>query len=250
MHRPAAALIAAFQTLTRLPVPSAPSAPDARTMALSAVYYPWIGLLLGGLGWLLYSAVWPYLGANFAALSVLALWALLTGALHEDGLADVADAFGSQQTREGLLRVMRDSRIGAYGALALLLATLARWTLLSELPAPAMLFACLASQSLGRAGIVLLAVWAGPAAQGSGSSLASGLRAPHVIAACAAPPAVLLALGPPLWALQCAASSLLAVGLATCYFRARLGGVTGDCLGAAFLAQEIAVLVTIRVALP
>lgn len=248
MNRPAEALIAAFQTLTRIPVPSASRAPDEGAMALSAVYYPWIGFGLGGVGWLLLEGLRPSLGPSLAALCVLALWALATGALHEDGLADVADAFGSQPDRESLLRVMKDSRIGAYGALALLLAMLARWTLLAETPAAALLIALLASQGLGRSGIVLLAAWARPATDGSGAALARGLRAGHVVAACVPPIGLLLWTGPPIVALQSAASALAVVVLAVFYFRARLGGVTGDCLGAAFILQEIAILITVRIA--
>ena len=247
MSRPVEAVIAAFQMLTRIPVPSAPRAPDERTVALSAIYYPWIGFLLGAAGWLLMEGLTAFVGPRTAALAVLAFWALATGGLHEDGLSDVADAFGSQRNKDGLLRVMKDSRIGAYGALALILATLARWTLLAELPAAAMLIALLASQGLGRAGIVLLAAWAGPATEGSGSALARSLRAGHLVAACVAPVALLLSIGPPIVALQSAASALMVVGAAAFYFQARLGGVTGDCLGAAFILQEIAVLATVRV---
>ncbi len=250
MSRLSEACIAAFQTLTRLPVPSAPQAPDDRTIALSALFYPWVGLLLGVAGWVVLRALTPHVGAPAAALAVLVVWALATGALHEDGLADVADAFGSQLDREGLLRVMKDSRIGAYGALALVLATLARWTLLADLAlAGDGLLALLASQSLGRAGVVALAAWAGPATQGMGSMLARSVGAVQVVGAWVPPAALLLWLGPPAVVPGCMAASLAVAAAAALYFRSRLGGVTGDCLGAAFILQEIAVLASVRAAL-
>lgn len=247
MSRLADAWIAAFQTLTRIPVPSSARVPDAQTIALSAVLFPWIGLLLGGAGWLLFSVLEPLTGRSPAALGVLALWALLTGALHEDGLADTADAFGSQRDREGLLRVMKDSRIGSYGALALMLATLARWTLLSAEPSHASdLLSLLAAQSLGRAGIVALAVWAGPATDGMGSALARSATAGHLLAAWLPMAGLLLLLLPLEAALECLTATLMITALAAFYFRSRLGGVTGDCLGTAYILQEIAVLAVLR----
>ncbi|MBI1352902.1 MAG: adenosylcobinamide-GDP ribazoletransferase [Acidobacteria bacterium] len=242
----AEAAVAAVQMLTRIPVPSPPRAPDERTLALSAVFYPWVGMALGAVGLMAFQALAADGDAGFAAVAALALWALATGALHEDGLADVADAFGSQRDKEGLLRVMKDSRIGAYGALALLLATLARWTLLTELARGGAALGFLASQSLARGGIVLLAVWAGPATEGSGGALARSAKAWHALAALAAPTLLLLGMAPAPEVLACLVASLAMVAGAAVYFRARLGGVTGDCLGAAFLAQEIAILWTVR----
>lgn len=246
MSRWGEALIAAFQTLTRIPVPSPGRAPDAPTIARSAVFFPWVGALVGCAGWLLFQAMEPLAGRSLAALAVLALWALLTGALHEDGLADAADAFGSQRDREGLLRVMKDSRIGSYGALALLLATLARWTLLAAPGVVGDLAVFVAAQSLGRAGVVALAVWAGPATEGMGSALARSAGVGHAVAAGAFAVAPLLLLAPPFVALRCVAGALIVTAAAAFYFRSRLGGVTGDCLGAAYIVQEIVALAILR----
>ncbi len=245
MSRWGEALIAAFQTLTRIPVPSPGRPPDAVTICRSAVFFPWIGALLGGLGWLLFQATAPLVGRSLAALGVLALWALLTGALHEDGLADAADAFGSQRDREGLLRVMKDSRIGSYGALALLLGTLARWTLLKATGGVGDLAAFVAAQSLGRAGVVALAVWAGPATDGMGSALARSAGVGHALAAGLPAVGLLLSIAPQ-EAPACVAAALLVVAAAAVYFRSRLGGVTGDCLGAAYILQEIVALAVLR----
>ena len=239
------AVTAAVQMLTRIPVPSPPRAPDERTVALSAVFYPWVGLALGGVGLLAFEGLAPRISPEFGALVVLALWALATGALHEDGLADVADAFGSQRDREGAAAGdegqphRRLRRVGVD-------ADAARLEPVGGLARGGAVLGFLASQSLGRAGIVLLAGWAGPGTTGMGGALARGVKARHMLAA-AIPPALLLcAVGPLEDVLWCMAASLAVVVGAVFYFRARLGGVTGDCLGAAFIAQEIAILLALR----
>lgn len=228
---------AAVQMLTRLPFPSPRSAPDARTLGRSTVFYPLVGAALGLLAW----AVWDFAelvwDAPIAAALALVTLALATGALHEDGLADVADAFGSQPTREGLLRVLKDSRIGAYGALALVLSLLLRWSALAALLPETALPALVAAQTAPRAGIALVARLAGPATAGSGSALASGVRWVHVLLSLLVAGAVLAAAGAA-WG----AVALPVALLAAAWFRRRLGGVTGDCLGAAEQVQEIAVL--------
>ncbi len=237
----ARALIAAVQTLTRLPVPSVPSAPDAATLARSAVFFPLVGFLIGAIGWGVHRATGEFLPAGWCAAAVLVAYALATGALHEDGLADVADAFGSQRDREGLLRVMKDSRIGAYGALALMLATLFRWQGLAGLSPGAIAPAVLSSQVLSRAALVVAAWLAGPATDGTGGGFARSLRTSHVVGM-ALVSALLLA---PFAELNLAAAALAAAAvaaLAALYFRRRLQGVTGDCLGSVAVVAEIAVL--------
>ena len=96
-------------------------------LAWSGVFYPLVGALLGGVGVVAYFCLGAVLPRSVVMLLILSLWAFLTGALHEDGLADTFDAFGSQRSREDVLRVLKDSRVGSYGSLALILATLLRW---------------------------------------------------------------------------------------------------------------------------
>ena len=244
-----AALLTAIQTLTRIPVPSPAPAPDARIRVWSAVFYPAVGALLGGFGVSVLELLGERLAPGLLALLILALWAFLTGALHEDGLADTFDAFGSQASREDTLRILKDSRIGSYGALALVLATLLRWQGLSSLPLEDVIFGLMASQVLPRAGVVLLAYWAGPATDGSGGGMAAALTAAPVVVTLGVSAAILLPIaGPRL--LAPAAACLLLIGLLAIYFRRRLGGVTGDCLGAAEQLQEIAVLVAVLASRP
>ena len=102
-----AALLTAIQTLTRIPVPSPTRAPDTRMLAWSAVFYPAVGALLGGFGVSVFELLGGRLAPSVVALVILALWAFVTGALHEDGLANAFDAFGSQASGEAHKRVLR-----------------------------------------------------------------------------------------------------------------------------------------------
>ncbi len=235
------ALQTALQTLTRLPARSQPAPPSEALLAKSAIFYPLVGALLGATGWAIHAALGALLPRPFVAALILTAWALLTGALHEDGLADTADALGSQSSRDDILRVMKDSRIGSYGALALILATLLRWQGLAHIPKEALPFALIGSQVLSRAGAVALGFFAGPAAAGYGGTLIGSLRGRHL----AATALVALLLLSPWWhwlTLVAAACCLLTVVLLSFWFKQRLAGVTGDCLGAAILIQEIVVL--------
>ena len=237
-------LIAAIQLLTRVPVPSPARAPDAKTLAWAAVFFPAVGAGLGWAAWGVRQASEQVWAPEIGALLALGALALLTGALHEDGLADAADAFGSQRSREGVLRVMKDSRIGTYGAVALVLTYALRWFCLSRLG----LAGFLVGQTAPRAGAVAVAALAGPAGEGSGSAFAAAVGRGQMFAAwlCAGlffypvyrDPAVL-------WSI---AACFLFSGLAAAYFRGRLGGVTGDCLGASAILMECLVLLILMAA--
>ena len=238
------ALLVAVQTLTGLPVPSPKHPPDARVLAWSGIFYPLVGALLGGVGVVAYFCLEPVLPRSVVMLVILALWALLTGALHEDGLADTFDAFGSQRSREDVLRVLKDSRVGSYGALALILATLLRWQGLTLLRPELTMAALFAMQVLPRAGIVLTAYLAGAATTGLGGAFAASLSPLPVAASVAAGVGIMLPFGPTI-AAPATVSAVFVTVLAAVYFRRRIGGVTGDCLGAAAQLQEIAILLAV-----
>jgi len=242
------ALITAFQSLTRIPVPPARQPPSAAGLGASAIFYPFVGAIIGLAGFGLYRLLEGLLPRGIIMLGVLALWVLLTGALHEDGLADAFDAFGSQSRPDQILRVMKDSAIGAYGALGLVLTLLLRWRALVEIGPEHTLLACVLSQTLPRAGIAPLAFWIGPATGGSGGSFAAGLRLRHVMGTVALAGILVAPLAgyrlPILCAVAACAGVILMLGL---YFRRRLGGVTGDCLGTAVQFQEVAILLTVLI---
>ena len=235
-HDPLQDILAAFGLLTRLPLPSHQSVGAAAAWA-----WPLVGVVVGAVAGL---AGWATqgLGAGVAAGIVLAAQALLTGAMHEDGLADTADGLWGGWTRERRLEIMKDSHIGSYGVLALLLVTLLRWSALTALIAGGQWAALIAAGALSRAPMaVLMALM--PNARRSGLSRAVGrpafgtALAALVLALALAtvvvgPVATLLAAL--LAALPCAALALVA--------RARIGGQTGDILGASQQLAEAAVL--------
>ena len=123
---------AAFQFLTRLPLPRL----DYQTGSLSrtAKFFPLVGLALGGTVAGIYFLLSPHLPRMIVALLIVLFSTLATGAMHEDGLADVADAFGGGWNKQKILEIMKDSRIGSYGALAIMLSIAGRMLLLANLP--------------------------------------------------------------------------------------------------------------------
>ena len=125
----------------------------------SAAYFPAVGVVVGGLVVLLTAALMHYLPASYAPLVAAALgtvWSVwLTGAFHEDGLADVADGLGGSYDRERALIIIKDSRVGAFGAIAVVLALLSKVALLALLGAVGTLWMCFALM----AGHVISRTW-------------------------------------------------------------------------------------------
>jgi adenosylcobinamide-GDP ribazoletransferase len=220
---------AAIQFLTLVPVGG--SAPPAR----GAVFFPLVGALLGlGAGAI---RVYAPLPPSIAALLALAFLVIITGALHEDGLADVADAFRAGRSPERILAILKDSRIGVYGAVALVLALLLRWQAIEHLAIPAMV----AAGGASRGAMVVLAAASNPLGDGLGKAFCLGLRTPDVVIV-AIEATALPFLGGPLVGATALAANALAVVLARAYFHRRAGGVTGDCLGAMCQVCEILTL--------
>ena len=124
--------LGAVQFLTRLRVPRIPYQQDSLARALK--YFPIVGLLIGSGSVFLYTLLAPHLPLAIVALLIVVYLVAITGCLHEDGLADSADGFGGGSEREKVLAIMRDSRIGTYGAAALALSLFARVLLIASLP--------------------------------------------------------------------------------------------------------------------
>lgn len=227
-------ILGAFALLTRLPVGAHAAAPADCVWA-----YPLAGAAVGLAGAAaLHAPVTP------AAAAVLALVAaaLATGGLHEDGLADTVDALGGGRDAARRLAILKDSRIGAHGALALVLATALRLAALTAAPPGRAAWAFVAASALGRTAMLpmLCALpparpdgLAAPLARASPARLGCGVALGLALFLAAAPPGGRLA------ALVAAAAAAFALGrLAT----TRFGGFTGDLLGAAALAAECAAL--------
>lgn len=234
-------ILPALALLTRLPLPD-----HAPRGAEAAWAWPLAGLAVGAIG---AAAAWAALavgaGPGPAAAAALVAQALATGALHEDGLADTADGLLGGRTRERRLEIMKDSRIGSFGALALLLVTLARWSALAALIAGGpYVAALLAAGALSRAPMAVIMALL-PNARGSGLSQLTG-RPALLTAALAVTLALAAGLALVGWQALAAAAvaALLCAGLALSA-RARIGGQTGDILGASQQIAEAAVLALI-----
>ena len=230
-------LRAAIRFLTIIPVRGG-DAPPGKAAAL----FPLVGGTLGAAGagiFLLASAAFP---VSIAALATVGFWVVISGVLHEDGLADVADAVRAGRSRDRMLAILKDSRIGTYGAVAVLLSVLARWQALESLATPRVLEVLIASQAVPRAAIVAMSWCSRPAGSGLGAALASTLGTPAALVAIAQGAVAALLCG---WrpGLILIAGSVLVVQALRGWFYRRLGGVNGDCLGFTEQVLEILVLV-------
>jgi adenosylcobinamide-GDP ribazoletransferase len=231
--------LVALRYLTALPLPRGDAAGD---LGRAAPWFPAVGLGLGALlvlGWL--AAAWLFPPVLAAAL-LTAFWAALTGALHLDGLADTCDGLGGAWTREDALRVMRDGRSGPYGVTAIVLVLGVKVAALASLPSAGAWRALLAAPVLGRTAPLLLAQLCAPArAQGAGHGFAQGLGGARLGVGLAGGVAVALAaLGP--WGVVPVLLAAAGTWAFAAYLRRRLGGFTGDCLGALIEVTEAAVL--------
>jgi adenosylcobinamide-GDP ribazoletransferase len=230
-----------LQFLTRLPIRSGQPAP--RDIAESYYFYPFIGFLIGLAAVLLRRLMVMLFPLSFSITLVLAFLVWISGGLHEDALADVADAMGGGWTREQRLKIMKDSRIGAFGASMLILALLTKYAALTSMDPTRVDHAIVTAQILGRWAFLPMGYFNRPAREGLGSQFIKSLTARAVVIGTLVSIAgvILLCRRQGLAALGAAAVIIAAASL---YFRRRIGGVTGDCLGATFQFVEIATYAT------
>lgn len=219
----------ALSFYSRLPHPQAL---DYKQLPQAAVYLPLVGWLVGGVCALVfYLAIWLW-PQTTAVILALIIGILLTGALHEDGFADVCDGFGGGMNKTRILEIMKDSHIGVYGFTGLLLLLSLKASVLIEMPAAAVPWVLLAGHSISRLSPLLLMQRYDYArehqSKASGAVYQPNFRELVFAAAIALLP---LALLPALSALAII-PALLATLLLGHYFYRRIGGYTGDCLGA------------------
>ncbi len=238
-------LLLAVQFYTRLPVPAWVGYSD-ELLNKATVYFPLVGWLVGGVAAAIFAgANLLFRNADMALLLSMVASILLTGAFHEDGFADVCDGFGGGWTATKILEIMKDSRLGTYGAAGLGMLLAGKFLALCGLPAGAVAPALLVAHPLSRA-TALTCIFshryaranedskAKPVAKKMGlgeltAGLALGALPLLAYAAWLHRPAVLLVLLP-----------LAAVKTALArYFQRWIGGYTGDCLGAIQQVAEV-----------
>jgi adenosylcobinamide-GDP ribazoletransferase len=244
----------ALQFFTRLPVPRWVGF-EADWLHHASRYFPLVGLVVAAISAAVYALaalLWP---APVAALLATAAAIYATGAFHEDGFADMCDGFGGGMTRERVLEIMKDSRIGAYGAIGIGCLLALKVTLLALLPPAVAIAALFLAHPLSRLAATAL-IWrldyaraegkAKPMAQEmTGAEFAIGL-------CCATLPALLLGLYHYLSWGAIIGGALGAAGVAFWLARKfvrRLGGYTGDCLGAVQQVAEVAIYLSVLASL-
>jgi adenosylcobinamide-GDP ribazoletransferase len=239
--------LGAVEFLTRIPVPAIPYAPDSLSRAVK--FFPLVGLLLGCVAAVLHQFLVPHLPRFVAALLVVTSVALLTGLLHEDGLADAADGFGGGHSREQVLVILKDSRIGSYGGAALVLTFVARTVLLASLPLAHVTAYLITAHVLARWTTLPLSCYLAPARVPDEAVAGQGARLARLTTRGTLVAGTLLSFATAILALRLQAGTALAAAvlmtlLTGFYFQRRIGGVTGDCFGATNQLTEIAVYLT------
>ncbi|WP_341312943.1 adenosylcobinamide-GDP ribazoletransferase [Paraburkholderia sp. IMGN_8] len=223
---------------TRVPVPRWVGY-EPHYLNAAARYFPLVGVLIGGLSALVYLAALRVFPAGVAVLLSMAASLVVTGAFHEDGLADCVDAFGGAYTRDDVLRIMHDSRVGTFGAIALVIALALKWQTLAAMPPMRAASLMIAAHAASRVcAISYLATLDYVRAEGKAKPVAQRLSAPALICAVVFGLPWLFWPDWPDWRFACATLAVLAVLRFAMgrYFVRRIGGYTGDCLG---FAQQI-----------
>jgi adenosylcobinamide-GDP ribazoletransferase len=236
-------LMVALGFYTRLPLQH-DQVSSGEDLALASWAGPIAGAVVGAIGALVYSLAHAVgLGPLPAAGLAIVATVVVTGALHEDGLADTADAFGASATPQARLTIMRDSRIGTFGACALILSLGLRWAAIASLATPARVAAALIAAHAAARAMPPLLMWSIPPARPDGLSAAAGLPPAERVAG-----AALLGLAALLFGLGFGRGLLAAALLAVCLLGMRwlalnkIGGQTGDVVGALEQVCEIVVL--------
>ena len=237
-------LIAAFRFLTRLPMPG----PETRTQDLSGAvaWFPLVGACVGFATAGVFALALRLWAAPVAAALAVAFGLMLTGGFHEDGFTDAADGLGGGWTKERVLEIMKDSRIGAYGAMALWCILTLRWTALWNLELKA-LWALPLAMVWGRWSISVMLRLLPSISQGLAKEVHKGLGwGSFLLATLVLTSANLVAWH---WGalnlLRPAIASVVVILLWVLYLRRRLGGHSGDLLGAGNQLVEAAALLAL-----
>ena len=231
--------------LTRLPI-QVDGAVTMRDLAAAVYAFPLVGAVIGLLAGLAY---WITLQLSLpalpAALIAIVTMLLLTGALHEDGLADTADGLGGRD-RARALEIMADSRIGSFGALALMVSLLARLIALAPMWDPRQVAMVLVGAAMASRAVMPVVMLLQPSARGDGLAAATGRPEPvRVMLGCFLAIGVTVMLLPLPVAVPALVASAAFSLLVAAWLGRRLGGCTGDTLGAVQQVAEIAFLFAI-----
>lgn len=235
--------LTAVQFLTRIRVPASIHH-ETSLMQQAPRYFPLVGWIVAGFSALFYLVFSRFISSDLGILAAMAASVLVTGAFHEDGFADVCDGFGGGWTREKILLIMKDSRVGAFGAIGLVFLFGAKFLVLRELPDHRhFVLALFAAHGVSRLMAVLVlqrGEYVGAADQSKSISMTGGRLSTGAVIV-----AVVFALVPFVLLPWPFALTVLPALYATYelyrYFKKWIGGYTGDCLGAIQQVTEIVI---------
>jgi adenosylcobinamide-GDP ribazoletransferase len=228
----------AFGLMTTLPF-RLPDDWQAGDSGRASVWYPFVGLVIGGLTWLTWMGTTRLFSPLVAGILSLIVWVALTGGLHLDGLADCCDGLLASTTVERRLEIMKDPRLGAFGGIGLVLTLLLKAAVLSSLTANTSL-GILFAASLARwcilpAGLLPLA-----RPSGMGADFKAGFRNWFIAAGAVIPLGLAIILGTR--GLISLAAGLITAALVLCLAKSRINGVTGDVFGMTVEVVEVVAL--------
>lgn len=237
-------MLLALQFLTRLPVAPQSAYSESRFSA-SVRHYPLAGLIIGVLAALVFAFASRYLPHVIAVLLSTAVIMLLTGAFHEDGLADTFDGIGGGSTPEKSLAIMKDSRIGVFGMAALWVALAVKVSSLNSMDGALVIASLVSAHCMSRwSSVIAIASSKYVRDEGTGKPTAAGISAPALLYASIigiSPMIALYLLWSPAIAVGAGVGLLFGHALIRWFYQPKIGGYTGDCLGAVQQVSELGV---------
>lgn len=233
----------ALSFLTILPVGRTISQ-ERKTLARSMAFFPLVGFVIGVILALAYSLLIIVLPKSLVLWSTIGLLAIITGGLHLDGFADTMDGLASGGPREKILEVMRDSRIGAFGVIGLILLIGAKFLALDQIPDHSIPYSLILMAGMGRNSMVLVCYRSPCARSGEGLAkpFAENLTVREMILSLASAFGIGLLLTGVKGVLVFGGTCLFSLG-SRLFFIRKLGGVTGDILGASNELVEVLCLI-------
>jgi len=233
----------AVQFLTRIPVPGQ-LATSEEELGKAATFFPLVGAIVGGTAALVFLASVRLFPLNVSVLIAIVFASFITNGFHEDGLADTFDGLGGGWTRERALEIMRDSRLGTYGTLALVFLILGKFIFLSSLVQSHVWRWLIVGHVVCRWTVLPLCSWLPYArAEGQGKLVAKQITVSVFLAGTFTLALLLFVISLKLILLVISIVTLITL-LSGLYFKRRLSGITGDCLGAVNQLAELGVYIT------
>lgn len=238
-------LILMFQFMTRLPIPIEIEM-DQKTISKGIVFLPLVGMVVGAISWAVYYLL-SFINIDIAALGAVIANVAATGGLHIDGLSDTCDGFFSARSRERILEIMKDSRVGTFGVIAIVMVLLAKYTLISNLPQDMALLALVLTSGSSRFAAAFLITFGKSARPGGlGDMFSSSSSKGYFWASAAVFAAIGIIFGG--WSFIISLVVILAFSLLLMRRSYRIiGGLTGDVYGAGIEICDVLGLITFLV---